>query len=93
MCFISEVSLCPVVEGGEFCSSYMHLQSSFLSNYAQSLKGLNFMVFLFLIIENFESAVSEKMNNICLRAEVGCLLQTWQSEMAARRPMLSVLSG
>ncbi len=41
-------------------------------DYAESLKLITFVVFLFLVIENCKSALSEKTDNIGLCAGDGC---------------------
>ena len=46
----------------------MHVQFNSLSDYADSLKMITFLVFLFQIIENCKSALSKKMDNINLCA-------------------------
>lgn len=44
----------------------MHVQFNSLSGYAESLKLITSAVFLFRVIENCKSALSEKMENIGL---------------------------
>ncbi len=48
----------------------MHMQFNSSSAYAESLKLITFMVFLFQIIESCKSALSEKMDSIGLRAVI-----------------------
>ncbi len=57
----------PKVEEDEL---YMHVQFSTLSDYADSLRLITFVVFLFRAIENCKSTLSEKMDNISLRAVI-----------------------
>lgn len=55
------VSVWPKVEGGELYSSHlMHVQLNSLSDCAESLYFITFVVFLFQVIENCTSALSEK---------------------------------
>lgn len=44
----------------------MHVQFNSLSDYVESLKLITFVVFIFQIIENCKSVLSEKMDNIDL---------------------------
>ncbi len=48
----------------------MHMHFKSLSDYAESLKLITFMVFLFPVFENYKSALSEKMDSIGLRAVI-----------------------
>lgn len=52
------------VQGGElYSSSYMHLQFNLLSHNVQHLKLITPELFLFQVIENFKSEMSNKMHN------------------------------
>lgn len=60
-CKVRWISLWPKMEGDEFnCSGYMHTQIRSLSDYAEGLK-IAFVVFLFYIIENYKSELTQKM--------------------------------
>ncbi len=61
----------PKVEGDElFSSHYMHMQFNTLSDFAESLKLITYVVFLFRVTENCKSLLSKKMNNICLSTDI-----------------------
>lgn len=49
-----------------YCS--MHMQFNLLSDYAESLKFITFVVFLLWVTENSKSALCGKMDNISLHA-------------------------
>lgn len=51
------------------CSGYMHMQFNSLGN-AERLKLITFVVFLFRVMENCKSALSEKRDNIGLCAVI-----------------------
>ncbi len=60
-----------MVEGNELSSSrYMHARFNCLSDYAESLKLMTFVVFLFWVIEQRKSALPEEMDNIGLCAVI-----------------------
>lgn len=57
----------PGVEGDELHSSRnIHLQFSSVSDYAESLRLMTSVVFLFRLIRHLKSALSETMDNISL---------------------------
>ncbi len=61
----------PEVEGCDFCSSlYMQRHFNYLSDYAENLNLITFVVFLFRVTENWKSPPCEKMDTTGLRAVV-----------------------